>query len=442
MLIWQLALQAILIAINAFFASAEIAIVSINDAKLEKMAEEGDKRAKKLIKLTEQPTKFLSTIQVAITLAGFLGSAFAAENFSDILVEWVVGMGVNIPVKTLDSIAVILITLILSFLTIVLGELVPKRIAMKKAESMALSIGGVISFFSKIFSPVVFILNASTNGILRLFGIDPNEDDEEVSEEEIRMMVDVGEEKGAIDAQEKEIINNLFEFDDLPIGDFVTHRTDLTLLWTEDSPLVWENIILETRHSLYPVCGENVDDIVGILNIKDFFAIKPEDRTQENIIKRAVKPAFFVPENMKADVLFKQMKTRRHRFAIVLDEYGGVLGAVTLYDLLEQIVGDFNVENVDGEPEGIKQTGENEWLVTGNLSLEEIEEAIDGNLPTEEYDTLGGLVFEQKGFIPEDGTQFEIETEWLYIKVLEIENHRLEKAVISKVLAEETEDDE
>ena len=442
MLIWQLALQAILIAINAFFASAEIAIVSINDAKLEKMAEEGDKRAKKLLKLTEQPTKFLSTIQVAITLAGFLGSAFAAENFSDILVEWVVGMGVNIPVKTLDSIAVILITLILSFLTIVLGELVPKRIAMKKAESMALSIGGVISFFSKIFSPVVFILNASTNGILRLFGIDPNEDDEEVSEEEIRMMVDVGEEKGAIDAQEKEIINNLFEFDDLPIGDFVTHRTDLTLLWTEDSPLVWENIILETRHSLYPVCGENVDDIVGILNIKDFFAIKPEDRTQENIIKRAVKPAFFVPENMKADVLFKQMKTRRHRFAIVLDEYGGVLGAVTLYDLLEQIVGDFNVENVDGEPEGIKQTGENEWLVTGNLSLEEIEEAIDGNLPTEEYDTLGGLVFEQKGFIPEDGTQFEIETEWLYIKVLEIENHRLEKAVISKVLAEETEDDE
>ena len=442
MLIWQLALQAILIAINAFFASAEIAIVSINDAKLEKMAEEGDKRAKKLIKLTEQPTKFLSTIQVAITLAGFLGSAFAAENFSDILVEWVVGMGVNIPVKTLDSIAVILITLILSFLTIVLGELVPKRIAMKKAESMALSIGGVISFFSKIFSPVVFILNASTNGILRLFGIDPNEDDEEVSEEEIRMMVDVGEEKGAIDAQEKEIINNLFEFDDLPIGDFVTHRTDLTLLWTEDSPLVWENIILETRHSLYPVCGENVDDIVGILNIKDFFAIKPEDRTQENIIKRAVKPAFFVPENMKADVLFKQMKTRRHRFAIVLDEYGGVLGAVTLYDLLEQIVGDFNVENVDGEPEGIKQTGENEWLVTGNLSLEEIEEAIDGNLPTEEYDTLGGLVFEQKGFIPEDGTQFEIETEWLYIKVLEIENHRLEKAVISKILTEETEDDE
>ena len=442
MLIWQLALQAILIAINAFFASAEIAIVSINDAKLEKMAEEGDKRAKKLIKLTEQPTKFLSTIQVAITLAGFLGSAFAAENFSDILVEWVVGMGVNIPVKTLDSIAVILITLILSFLTIVLGELVPKRIAMKKAEAMALSIGGVISFFSKIFSPVVFILNASTNGILRLFGIDPNEDDEEVSEEEIRMMVDVGEEKGAIDAQEKEIINNLFEFDDLPIGDFVTHRTDLTLLWTEDSPLVWENIILETRHSLYPVCGENVDDIVGILNIKDFFAIKPEDRTQENIIKRAVKPAFFVPENMKADVLFKQMKTRRHRFAIVLDEYGGVLGAVTLYDLLEQIVGDFNVENVEEEPEGIKQTGENEWLVTGNLSLEEIEEAIDGNLPTEEYDTLGGLVFEQKGFIPEDGTQFEIETEWLYIKVLEIENHRLEKAVISKVLAEETEDDE
>ena len=442
MLIWQLVLQAVLIAINAFFASAEIAVVSVNDAKLEKMAEEGDKRAKKLVKLTSQPTKFLSTIQVAITLAGFLGSAFAAENFSDSLVGWVLSMGVNIPAATLDSIAVILITLILSFLTIVLGELVPKRLAMKNPEGMALAIAGIISLCAKLFSPIVFVLNASTNGILRIFGIDPNEQEEEVSEEEIRMMVDVGEEKGTIDAQEKEIINNLFEFDDLAIGDFVTHRTDLTLLWTEDSPLVWENIILETRHSLYPVCGESVDDIIGILNIKDFFAIKPENRTQEVILKKAVKPAFFVPENMKADVLFKQMKTRRHRFAIVLDEYGGVLGAVTLYDLLEQIVGDFDVEGIEEEPEGIKEIGENQWLVTGNLSLEEIEEAIDGNLPTEEYDTLGGLVFEQKGFIPEDGTQFEIETEWLYIKVLEIENHRLEKAVISKIITEEETDDE
>ncbi|MBE6988765.1 MAG: HlyC/CorC family transporter [Ruminococcaceae bacterium] len=442
MLIWQLVLQAILIAINAFFASAEIAVVSVNDAKLEKMAEDGDKRAKKLVKLTSQPTKFLSTIQVAITLAGFLGSAFAAENFSDSLVGWVLSMGVNIPAATLDSIAVILITLILSFLTIVLGELVPKRLAMKNPEGMALAIAGIISLCAKLFSPIVFVLNASTNGILRIFGIDPNEQEEEVSEEEIRMMVDVGEEKGTIDAREKEIINNLFEFDDLAIGDFVTHRTDLTLLWTEDSPLVWENIILETRHSLYPVCGESVDDIIGILNIKDFFAIKADERSQDNIIKKAVKPAFFVPENMKADVLFKQMKTRRHRFAIVLDEYGGVLGAVTLYDLLEQIVGDFDVEGIEEEPEGIKEIGENQWLVTGNLSLEEIEEAIDGNLPTEEYDTLGGLVFEQKGFIPEDGTQFEIETEWLYIKVLEIENHRLEKAVISKIITEEETDDE
>ncbi|MBR4878376.1 MAG: HlyC/CorC family transporter [Clostridia bacterium] len=441
MLIWQLVLQAILIAINAFFASAEIAIVSINDAKLEKMAEEGDKRAKKLIKLTEQPTKFLSTIQVAITLAGFLGSAFAAENFSDILVYFAIEKGVAIPAATLDSIAVVLITLILSFVTIVLGELVPKRMAMKKAEEMALSIVGIVTFFSKIFSPVVFILNATTNGILTLFGVDPHEDDEEVSEEEIRMMVDVGEEKGTIEAHEKEIINNLFEFDDLAIGDFVTHRTDLEILWTEDPPALWETIILETRHSLYPVCGESVDDIVGILDIKDFFAIKPEHRSQERIIRDAVKPAFFVPENMKADVLFKQMKTRRHRFAVVLDEYGGMLGAVTLYDLLEQIVGDFDMET-DGEPEGIKQTGENEWLVMGNLSLEEIEEAIDGNLPTEEYDTLGGLVFEQKGFIPEDGTQFEIETEWLFVKVLEIQNHRLEKAVISKIIEETTEDDE
>lgn len=442
MLVWQLLLQMILILCNAFFASAEIAIVSINDNKLEKMAEDGDKRAKKLLQITGQPTKFLSTIQVAITLAGFMGSAFAAENFSDALVDWLIGAGVNISAATLDSIAVVLITLVLSFFTIVLGELVPKRIAMKKPEKLALSIAGMISFFSKIFAPFVFILDVSTNCILKLFGIDPNEQEEEVGEEEIRMMVDVGEENGTIDTQEKEIINNLFEFDDLPVGDFVTHRTELSLLWLDETPEQWEEIILETRHSLYPVCGENVDDIIGILDIKDFFAIKAEERTQENILEKAVKPAYFVPENIFADVLFKQMKVTKNRFAIVLDEYGGVLGAVTLYDLLEQIVGDIQMEENDENAEGIRQLDDNSWMITGNMALEDIAEVIDIKLPEDEYDTLGGLVFEQKGFIPEDGTQFELETEWFKVKVLEIENHRLEKAIIYKTEKDIDQDDE
>ena len=339
-IIWQLLLQLILIALNAVFACAEIAVISINDIKLQQLEAQGDKRAGRLLKLTEQPAKFLATIQVAITLSGFLGSAFAADNFSDQLVKLLLRLNVPIAEATLDSISVILITLILSFLTLVLGELVPKRIAMQKAEKLGLAMANMISFFAKLFAPIVWLLTASTNGVLRLFGIDPNAEEEENSEEEIRMMVDAGSKLGTIDVEEREMIQNVFEFDDISVDEFATHRTDIEVLWTEDDDYIWEDTIYSTGFSLYPICDSTVDNVIGVLNVKDYFRHKEGGR--ESVMANAVKAPYFVPETLTADVLFKQMKQKRNRFAVLLDEYGGVSGIVTMNDLLEQIVGDLS----------------------------------------------------------------------------------------------------
>ena len=238
-LIWQLILQVVLIALNAVFACAEIAILSINEQKLAKMAQEGNRRAVKLARLTEQPARFLATIQVSITLAGFLGSAFAADNFAERLVVWLVGIGCPIPRSLLNTVCVVLITLILSYFTLVFGELVPKRVAMRKSEAVAMGISGIVSGISVAFKPIVSLLTVSTNAVLRLMHIDPNAEDETVTEEEIRLMVDAGEENGAIDASEKEIIQNVFAFDDLTAGEIATHRTDVNVLWTEESMEEW-----------------------------------------------------------------------------------------------------------------------------------------------------------------------------------------------------------
>ena len=384
----SLILQIVLIFLNAVFASAEIAVISANDARLSKLEEEGNKNAAKLKRLTDQPAKFLATIQVAITLSGFLASAFAAENFSDKLVDWVIGMGYTaVPASTLNSIAVVLITLILSYFTLIFGELVPKRIAMKKADKLALAMAPMITVVSKVFAPIVWLLTASTNGILRLIGIDPNAEEDDVSEEEIRLMVDEGGQKGIIDVEEQEMINNVFEFDDLTVDEFATHRTDISLLWLDESVEEWANTIHESRHTKYPVCDETVDKIIGILDVKDFFRLM--DEPKERIIKDAVKPAYFVPESVHADVLFRQMKNTHNYFAVVLDEYGGMTGIVTMNDLLEQIVGDLDEEPTPEEEEpDIEKIDSKTWKIQGGAELDEVADTLKIQLPIEEYDTL------------------------------------------------------
>ncbi len=438
---FMILLQVVLIMLNAIFACAEIAIISMNDNKMAKMASEGDKRAVRLQKLTSQPARFLATIQVAITLSGFLGSAFAAENFSGVIVDWLVGLGVTIPVKVLDSAAVIFITIILSYFTLVFGELVPKQVAMRKAESLALGLSSLISGIAKAFAPLVSLLTLSTNGVLRLMGIDPNAVEEEVSEEEIRMMVDVGSEKGTIDFEEKEFIQNVFEFNDLSADEILTHRTEVVMLDLEDSMETWKEIIYGSKHTRYPVCDGTADNIVGILNSKHYFRL--EDKSRESVMENAVMPAYFVLDTVKADTLFRNMKKGHHMLAVVLDEYGGMSGIITINDLVEQLVGDLGDEAVEEETDPIKQVSEDTWVIQGSALLEDISEKLGVPLSSEEFDTLSGLVLHEQESIPDDGAEITVEIEQLHISSAKIMNHQVESAVVRVIPVEsEREDDE
>ena len=424
-------LQFVLIFLNAVFASAEIAVISTNETKLQKMAERGDKRAKRLVKMTSQPARFLSTIQVAITLAGFLGSAFAADNFAGPLTNVLVKAGLPLPASFINSICVILITLILAYFNIVLGELVPKRIAMKRAEKTALGISGVLRFVSVIFAPIVWLLTASTNGLLRLFGINPGEDEEEVTEEEIMMMGEAGSEKGSIDSEENELIKNIFEFKEQTVGEVCTHRKDTDLLFLSESDEEWAARIASTRHTYYPICGKGIDDIAGVLSTKDYFRL--DDKSRENVMKKAVSAAVFVTENTPANTLFYKMKISREYFAVVVDEYGGMSGIVTMHDLLELLVGDLT-EKDDKEEYEISRLSETEWEITGLAPIDKVEASLGVKLPEEEsehFETFGGYVCGMMGTLPEDGASFELSTEQMNVRVLSVEDRCIKRVIVT-----------
>ncbi|MDE6471392.1 MAG: hemolysin family protein [Eubacterium sp.] len=428
---FQLLLQAVLIAINAIFASAEIAIVSMNEIKLEKLAEDGNKKAKRLMKLTSKPAGFLATIQIAITLSGFLGSAFAADNFSEIIVDWLIGLGVTIKASTLDTIAVIVITIILSYLTLVFGELVPKRLAMKKAEKISLALSGLIYVVSKLFTPIVWFLTASTNTVLRLFRIDPNSEDEEISEEEIRMLVDMGSQKGIIDKNEQKLIVNVFEFDDKNAGEFSTHRKDILAVNFDDDIEMWSDIITHSTHSMYPVYKNSIDNVVAVLDSKKFLRL--DNKTRSVVQNNAFSQPVYVPETMKIDVLFDLMQKSHNHFAVVLDEYGGTVGIITMNDLLEQLVGDLDNEEAqpDADPDVVTLTDKS-WKIKGSVSLDDVAQLTKADLPVDTYETLSGYIFGLYCSIPDDGTKFAVETDNLDIRVLDVKNHTVSSCIITK----------
>ena len=428
-IIWQIILQIALIALNAVFASAEISVISMNDARLHKLAKGGNKAANRLVELTSQPARFLATIQVAITLSGFLGSAFAADNFAEILVKLIMKTGLPIPEDVLNSISVVLITLILSYFTLVFGELVPKRIGMKNAEGLALKLSGPVSAISVFFRPLVTLLTASTNGILRLCGIDPDSEDSTVTEEEIRMMVDEGREKGTIDADEKEFIQNVFEFDDISADELATHRTELAILWMNETDEQWYQTIRDCHHKMFPICEGCVDNVVGILETGIYFRL--EDRDRKNVMEKAVKQPYFVPETIKADVLMSNMRDNGQYLAVVIDEYGGLTGIVTLNDLMWQLVGDFDKEELEKAKSDVERLDSKTWKITGGADIDAVEHALGIILPHDEFDTFGGYVFSEYGSIPEDGTQFEVDTDVMHIKVLKIKDHRILKTMVT-----------
>lgn len=435
----SLILQLVLILLNAVFACAEIAVVSMNAAKLAKLKEQGNRNAKCLSKLTAQPSRFLSTIQVAITLAGFLGSAFAADNFAGPIVEALLPLGLPLSKETLHTLSLITVTLILSYFTIIFGELVPKRIAMKKSETISLILARPLWVVYKLFAPLVFLLTISTNLVLRLLRMDPNADEDPITEEEIRLMVDAGNKKGTIDADEKELIKNAFKFDDFTAGELCVHRTEVVMLGLDDSEAEWERIITENPYRRFPIYGDNSDDIRGVLDEKDYFRLS--DRSRRSVMKNAVHKPFCVPDSIKADDLFRKMKQEKRYFAIVIDEYGGMYGILTMTDLLEALAGNFG-EPSDKVEADIKNTGENEWLISGSAPLEEVAEILKLDLPTDDYETFSGYVIGLTGIIPEDDASFEIDTDRMKIRVTEIRDRRIGLAEVTLIPAAAEENEE
>lgn len=424
-MIGAIVLQIVLICLNAIFASAEIAVISTNETKIKKMAEEGNKKASRLLKLTSQPSKFLSTIQVAITLAGLLGSAFAADSFADPLTEAILATGIAISAGVVNAVCVVLITLILAFFNIVFGELVPKRIAMRRAEKLSLSLSGLLRVVSILFAPIVWLLTISTNAILRLFGIKPGEEDNQVTEEEIVLMAEAGSESGQIDVTENELIQNVFDFKDNTAEEVCTHRKDVDMVFLHESDRDWENTIYGSRHNYYPVCGKDADDVVGVLNTKIYFRLK--DKSRESVMENAVEPAVFVHEGMPANTLFYKMKATREHVAVVLDEYGGMSGIVTINDLLELLVGDMT-EKDEKEDYQIKEISENCWEISGLAPIDEVEESMGIKLPeekTEDCETFSGYVCGLLGMVPEDGETLEVTDGRLSIEIRKVEEHRI-----------------
>lgn len=430
-------LQIVLIFLNAIFASAEIAVISMNDVKLKRMADKGNRKAKKLVDLTAQPARFLATIQVSITLAGFLGSAYAADNFAGPLVKVLMDLGVRAPQNVLNSVCVFVITIVIAYFSIVFGELIPKRIAMNKTEKIALGVASPLSVVSVVFRPLVWLLTASTNGILKLMGISP-EEDETVTEEEIRMMVAVGSEKGVIDLSENEMIQNVLDFNDISVEEICTHRKEVLSLDMEDSMEEWDQLIRSCRYNYIPVCGEDSDDIVGVLDTRIYFRM--EDRAEklegearkDAVLQQCLKKAWFVPENMKADTLCKNMKASGVHFAVAIDEYGGMSGVVTLHDLVELLIGELFEAGETPAPEEIEVLEENCWRIQGCASLDDVAEVLDLSLPVEDYDTFSGYILGYLGKIPDDGASFCMETADLDVKVENVAAHRVVSAMVSK----------
>ena len=427
-MVWLVLLQIFLIALNAIFAGTEIAVISVNETKLEKEVERGNKRAKWLLKMTQNSSGFLATIQVAITLSGFLGAAFASDSFAAVLSGALKRIGIGLSDSVLNTISVVLVTLVISYFCIVFGEMVPKRIAMKNAERFSLTMAGPITVIAKLFAPLVWLLTKSTNGILRLCGIDPESDEEIVTEEDLLLMADAGRKKGTIDDSENDMIRNVFAFDDLTVGEICTHRKEVSILWMDETVAEWEQTIHESRHSVYPVCGDSVDQIIGVLNAKDFFRLNCRDK--KAVMEHAVHTPYFVHENLKADQLFSKMKRHADHFAVVLDEYGGMCGIITVTDLVEQLVGDFDDDEMLRQEPEIERLDSRCWKVRGSCSLHDVSRALEYAFPEEEYETFSGFLIGSLGEIPKDGTKLKMQVGPFQVRILDVCQHRIEKAIV------------
>ena len=427
-MISQLIFLFILILLNAYFAATEIAFISLNDAKIEKQAKDGNKKAKQIQKMLKNPSKFLATIQIGITLAGFLSSAFASDAFAGMLApvlnEWMP----FISIATWQNISIVIITIILSFFTLVFGELVPKRLAMKYYEKISFATIGVIKGISVVTAPFVKLLTWSTNLVSKIFGVGEQEE-EIVTEEEIKMMVNQGEEKGSIEENEKELINNVFEFNDIIASEIMTYRTDIYAIEMNEDIYGILDEIDEYKYSRIPVYEETIDDIKGILFLKDI--LKLVSTRKEFKIADIMREAYFVPESKPIDEIFEELQANKMQMAIVVDEYGGTAGLLTMVDILEELVGNIFDEYDDVEVE-YKRLDDNTYLIDGSVSLYEMKKILDIELPEGDYETLSGYLIEKLGRLPEEDEHPVIEDEHLTYKIEEYEDRRIKWVKVCK----------
>ena len=431
-----------LILVNAFFAMSEIAVISLNDNKIEKMAEDGNKKAKQIVALTGNSSKFLSTIQIGVTFAGFLTSASASETFAAKLSGLFVGTAVEraLGASFINGASIVIITIAISYFSLVLGELAPKKIAMQRPEKISFRIVGVLLFFSKLFAPFVKVLAVSTNAVVRLFGFNPHADEETVTEEEIRMMVDVGGEKGVIEDVQKEMINNIFEFDDLDAGDIMTHRTDMTAVEVNEPLIEVVNLAIENGYSRIPVFDDDPDNIVGIVYIKDLLKFIGKS-LPDSSLRDVMRTPMYVPESKICGDLFKEMTTTHTQMAVVVDEYGGTAGIVTLEDIIEAIVGNIQDE-YDNEDEEISRINETTFTIDGMTDIEEINELIGKDMPEGDYETVAGYIISELGYLPTDGEMNEVMFENIKFTVLSVEGKRIEKVRVEILPVLENDEDD
>ena len=424
----HLLILTLLILLNAFFALAEIAIVTVNDNKIKKLSSEGNVEACRVMKLLKNSNDFLATIQVGITLSGFLSSASASQSFVDPLVGMLSRF--PIPSNVLSTIATFFVTLILSYFSLVFGELVPKKIAMQDPEKVSFKIAGILLVFSRAFKPFIKFLSFSSDLVVRFFGIDPNKNEEVVTEEEILMMVDAGEEKGLIENKAKSMISKIFDFDDTPVSEVMTHRVDIIAV-KSDMPLNEViDLVMKEGRSRVPVYVNDIDHIIGMLYVKDLLKFI-NSKVPENfkLIDLARQPVF-VPSTKRCDELFTEFTSSKKHIAIVVDEYGGTEGLVTIEDLIESILGNIQDE-YDNEAEEIHKISEGSFVVEGSTPIDEIAETIDSKIPDGEYDTIAGFISDELGKIPNKGDSIIFQHH--KFTVLEVSNRRVTKVNISKV---------
>ncbi len=421
-----------LILINAFFASSEIAVISLNDNKIRKMAEEGDRKAKMLAKFIGEPSNFLATIQIGITLAGLLASAFASESFAGGLTAYIINKGFQIDESLVKFFIMVMITLILSYFTLVFGELVPKRVAMQHPEKLSMFIVRPLYALLVISKPFVKFLSFSTNSVIRMFGGDPEANEDRITEEEIRMMMDVGEEKGAILDTEKEMIDNIFEFNDTTASDVMTHRTNIIALPIASSLNEVMEVMIKEKFTRIPIYEDTIDNIIGILHVKDLLQYSTCDSPEDFDLNSIIRQPYFVPVSKKSNELFNELQKNKVHMAVVIDEYGGTAGIVTIEDLIEEVMGNIFDEYDEEEENEIELISENTYIIDGTVDLDKVRSLLETQLPSDEYDTLSGFLVGQLGRIPGEDEKPVVEYNNLVFTVENVDEKRISKVKVFK----------